>query len=118
MPFIDQYIFLGANEGLYTLNLNEIHEASMELVHARRCTWLYNIKDVLMSLSGSHTSLSFTIYFIIFFYLDLLPKYFKHFDIISTYISIFENNLSIKEKEIITITIIMSSHSYIENTSR
>ncbi|CAG5132091.1 unnamed protein product, partial [Candidula unifasciata] len=48
----DQYIFLGANEGLYSLNLNEIHEASMELVHARRCIWLYAHKDILMSLSG------------------------------------------------------------------
>ncbi|XP_059159116.1 mitogen-activated protein kinase kinase kinase kinase 5-like isoform X1 [Physella acuta] len=53
----DQYIFIGANEGLYTLNLNEIHEASMELVHARRCTWLYAIKDILMSLSGKTPTL-------------------------------------------------------------
>ncbi|XP_069116634.1 mitogen-activated protein kinase kinase kinase kinase 3-like isoform X4 [Argopecten irradians] len=48
----DQYILIGANEGLYTLNLNELHEASLELLHARRCTWVYVIKDVLMSLSG------------------------------------------------------------------
>ncbi|XP_035825113.1 mitogen-activated protein kinase kinase kinase kinase 5 isoform X2 [Aplysia californica] len=53
----DQLIFIGANEGLYTLNLNEIHEASMELVHARRCIWLYAIKDVLMSLSGKTPTL-------------------------------------------------------------
>lgn len=33
----DQYIFIGANEGLYTLNLNEIHEASMELVSSFTC---------------------------------------------------------------------------------
>ncbi|ESO93497.1 hypothetical protein LOTGIDRAFT_178509 [Lottia gigantea] len=48
----DQRILIGANEGLYTLNLNEIHESSIELLHARRCTWLYVIKDVLMSISG------------------------------------------------------------------
>ncbi|KAJ8308755.1 hypothetical protein KUTeg_013629 [Tegillarca granosa] len=48
----DQYILIGANEGLYTLNLNEIHEASLELLHARRCTWVYVIKDILMSISG------------------------------------------------------------------
>jgi len=28
----DQHILIGANEGLYTLNLNEIHENTMELV--------------------------------------------------------------------------------------
>ncbi|KAL8620008.1 hypothetical protein ACOMHN_015290 [Nucella lapillus] len=53
----DQYILLGADEGLYTLNLNEIHEASLELIHARRCLWVYVIKNVLMSLSGKTTTL-------------------------------------------------------------
>ncbi|XP_071081193.1 mitogen-activated protein kinase kinase kinase kinase 5-like isoform X3 [Haliotis cracherodii] len=48
----DQYILIGANEGLYTLNLNEIHESTLELLQARRCVWLYVIKDVLMSISG------------------------------------------------------------------
>jgi len=28
----DEHILIGATEGLYTLNLNEIHEASLELV--------------------------------------------------------------------------------------
>ncbi|KAK3092686.1 hypothetical protein FSP39_005890 [Pinctada imbricata] len=53
----DQYILIGANEGLYTLNLNEIHEASLELLHARRCTWVYVIKDVLMTVSGKNPHL-------------------------------------------------------------
>ncbi|KAL3872660.1 hypothetical protein ACJMK2_035874 [Sinanodonta woodiana] len=48
----DQFILIGANEGVYTLNLNEIHESSLELLHARKCIWLYVIKDVLMSISG------------------------------------------------------------------
>ncbi|XP_056022827.1 mitogen-activated protein kinase kinase kinase kinase 3-like isoform X12 [Ostrea edulis] len=53
----DQHILIGANEGLYTLNLNEIHESSLELLHARRCIWVYVIKDVLMTLSGKTTCL-------------------------------------------------------------
>ena len=48
----DQYILIGANEGLYTLNLNEIHESSLELLHPRRCSWVYVIKDILMTVSG------------------------------------------------------------------
>ena len=34
ISFSDEHILIGADEGLYTLNLNEIHEASLELVSA------------------------------------------------------------------------------------
>lgn len=53
----DQYILIGANEGLYTLNLNEIHESSLELLHARKCMWVYVIKDILMTISGKTPNL-------------------------------------------------------------
>ncbi|ELT98037.1 hypothetical protein CAPTEDRAFT_197561 [Capitella teleta] len=53
----DQHVILAADEGIYTLNLNELHEGSMILLQPRRCIWVYIIKDVLMSLSGKGPSL-------------------------------------------------------------
>ncbi|KAL4703949.1 hypothetical protein ACJJTC_009554 [Scirpophaga incertulas] len=53
----DQHILIGAEEGIYTLNLNELHETAMDQLFPRRTTWLYVIKDVLMSLSGKTSCL-------------------------------------------------------------
>lgn len=48
----DQHILLGCEEGLYTLNLNELHDACIDQLFPRRTTWIFVIKDILMSLSG------------------------------------------------------------------
>lgn len=48
----DQHILIGAEEGIYNLNLNELHETAIDQLYPRRTTWMYVIKDVLMSLSG------------------------------------------------------------------
>jgi len=52
----DQHIIIGAEEGIFTLNMNEIHDAVIDQLYPRRSVWLYVIKDVLMSLSGERHS--------------------------------------------------------------
>ena len=44
---------MGAEEGIYTLNLTELHENAMDLLYPRRTVWMFVIKDVLMTLSGT-----------------------------------------------------------------
>lgn len=48
----DQHILIGAEEGIYNLNLNELHETAIDQLYPRRTIWMYVIKDVLMTLSG------------------------------------------------------------------
>lgn len=53
----DQYLLIGAEEGIFNLNMNELHDAVIAPVFPRRTTYMYVIKDVLMSLSGKSSQL-------------------------------------------------------------
>ncbi|XP_072315567.1 mitogen-activated protein kinase kinase kinase kinase 5-like [Eucyclogobius newberryi] len=52
----DQHLILGAEEGIYTLNLNST-EATMELLYPGKCTWVFHFNNVLMSVSGKSSQL-------------------------------------------------------------
>lgn len=52
----DQHILLGCEEGLYTLNLSELADACIDQLFPRRTSWMYVIKDVLMTISGKSTT--------------------------------------------------------------
>lgn len=47
-----QLLIIGAEEGIFTLNMNELYDAAMVLIHKKRCAWLYVQKNTLMAVQG------------------------------------------------------------------
>lgn len=47
-----QFLLVGAEEGIFTLDMDELHEAAMVLIHKRRCSWLHVQKNILMAVQG------------------------------------------------------------------
>ncbi|KAM7535320.1 hypothetical protein Aperf_G00000103846 [Anoplocephala perfoliata] len=48
-----QMIIFGTNDGIYYLNLQELADATLELLIPRRCMWLTVFRDTMMSISGN-----------------------------------------------------------------
>ncbi|CAF3397008.1 unnamed protein product [Rotaria sp. Silwood1] len=53
----DQLVLIAAEEGVYSLNLNELHDATLELLYPRRTTWLFVKDNILWSISGKSNTL-------------------------------------------------------------
>ncbi|CAF1266067.1 unnamed protein product [Rotaria sordida] len=53
----DQLVLIAAEEGVYSLNLNELHDATLELLYPRRTTWLFVKDNILWSISGKANTL-------------------------------------------------------------
>ncbi|CAF3785888.1 unnamed protein product [Rotaria socialis] len=53
----DEFVLIAAEEGIYSLNLNELHDATLELLYPRRTTWLFVNDNILWSISGKSSSL-------------------------------------------------------------
>ena len=57
LHYVVQYVFLGADEGLYSLQLTNTNDPVMEQVYPRSCHWLYIFNNVLVSISGEQWTL-------------------------------------------------------------
>ena len=53
----EQHVLIAAEEGVYALNLNELHDATLELLYPRRTSWLFVKDNILWSISGKSNSL-------------------------------------------------------------
>jgi CNH domain len=79
----DQHIMIGAEEGIFNLNMNELHDSVIDQLYPRKTTWLYVIKDILMSLSGNIGKQSPKIQYCKLYFLPMLfsgktPQLYRH----------------------------------------
>lgn len=53
----DEHLLFGCDEGIYTLNMNELHDACLDQLFPRKTVWMYVIGNTLMTISGKTTHL-------------------------------------------------------------
>ncbi|MFH4973788.1 hypothetical protein AB6A40_000497 [Gnathostoma spinigerum] len=45
-------LIIGAEEGIFTLDMEELYDSAMVLIHKRRCSWLHVQMNILMAVQG------------------------------------------------------------------
>jgi hypothetical protein len=58
----DLYVLLGAEEGMFTLQVNTTQDPVMEQISPRSCQWLRVVENVLIWLSGTLDNVYYIIY--------------------------------------------------------
>ncbi|XP_065051821.1 mitogen-activated protein kinase kinase kinase kinase 5-like [Rhopilema esculentum] len=53
----NHFLLFASSEGIYSLNLDDTSNVEMVQVYLQPCTWLYVIKNILVSISGSPPSI-------------------------------------------------------------
>uniref|UniRef100_A0AAY4BJJ9 non-specific serine/threonine protein kinase n=1 Tax=Denticeps clupeoides TaxID=299321 RepID=A0AAY4BJJ9_9TELE len=74
----NQYLILGSDEGIYTLNLNELHEDTLEKLLPQKCSWLYIMNNVLMTVAG-RSNCVYLLYVNFGSYVDLILDVYRKF---------------------------------------
>ncbi len=60
LPLTEQYVMLGAEEGLFSLLVTDNPEPVMEQVSSRACHWLRVVESALVWLAGSSRHINMT----------------------------------------------------------
>ena len=68
----DQHILIAAEEGLYTLNLNQLHDAYVHLLYPRRTIWMFVVKGLAVDTKFSDSIIVIKYFLFLFCPTDVL----------------------------------------------
>jgi hypothetical protein len=78
----DQHILIAAEEGLYTLNLNQLHDAYVHLLYPRRTIWMVVVKGLAIKTtkfsSNNFTSINIVIVDVLMTLSGKTPHLYRH----------------------------------------